>query len=95
MRAWPPKDPDADLRYYFDWSAFCTGERSDVASYALAIDGAPDAALTIHDDVRSGNVIELWLAGGTLDQGYVVRCRVMLANGTIEDESRSLQIAQQ
>lgn len=92
LRPWPPKDPNSRLRYYFDWSEFCTGEGSDVASYVLAIDVAPDASLIISDDVRSGNVIELWLSGGTLDVEYVVRSRVTLANGTIEDESRTLMI---
>lgn len=90
IRPWPYKDPNSKLRYYFDWSGFCEGEGSDVASYALAIDVAPDAALLLSDDVRSGNVIELWLAAGTEGIEYTIRCRVTLANGTIEDESRTL-----
>jgi hypothetical protein len=94
IRPWPPKDADSKLRYYFDWSAFCAGEGSNVASYALAIDDAPDLSLVISDDVRSGNVVQLWLAGGTEDTTYFVRCRVTLADGTIEDETRSLTIAQ-
>ncbi len=92
IRPWPPKDPNSKLRYHFDWTAFCEGEDSDVASYVLALDVDPDASLVISDDVRSGNVIELWLSGGTLDVEYTVRCRVTLADGTNEDESRTLLI---
>ncbi len=59
IRAWPPKDPNSKLAYYFDWNGFCAGEGSDVSSYALAIDVAPDAALVMSNDVRSGNQIQL------------------------------------
>ena len=94
FRAWPTKDPEGEYRFYFDWTDFCEGEGSDVASYVLAVDDAPDSSLVISDDARSGNTIELWLSGGTLGQTYYVRCRVTLADGTIEDETRSLEIEQ-
>ncbi len=94
IKSWPTKDPDAKLRYYFDWSAFCAGEGSNVASYQLAIDNPPDAALLLSDDARSGNSVMVWIAGGTDGSEYIVRCRVTLADGTtVEDESRSLLIA--
>jgi hypothetical protein len=93
IKTWPTKDPNAKLRYYFDWSGFCTGEGSNVASYALSADSPPDAALLLTDDSRSGNIVMVWIAGGTVDVTYTIRCRVTLVDGSIEDESRSLTIA--
>lgn len=92
IRPWAPKDADAVLFYYFDWTAFCDGEGSDVASYVLAIDDPQDGALVISNDVRSGNVIQLTISAGTTGVEYTVRARVTLANGEIEDESRTLLI---
>lgn len=93
MRAWPTKDPDANLDYYFDASQFVADEGSAIASYAVAIDVAPDAALVLGTISQNGNVIQVWLSGGTLDVEYVVRCRFTLMNGAIDDLSRSLMIA--
>ena len=92
MIAWPSKDPDSRIRYWFDASQLVADEGSPVASYVLAIDNPPDSSLAFGGDTRSGSVIEVWLTGGTETLTYVVRCRVTLANGTIEDLSRELLI---
>jgi hypothetical protein len=92
IKPWPTKDPNSNLRYYFDWSAFVTAEGSPIASYAIAIDSPPDASLVLGLDADDGSMIMVWISGGTEGQTYTVRCRVTLANGTVEDESRSLTI---
>lgn len=88
------KDPDGELPYWFDWSDFCDDEGSDVASYALAVDDGPDGALTLMNDARSGNVISFLPLGGTVEETYTIRCRVVLVNGEKEDHSRTLTIEQ-
>lgn len=92
ITAWPCKDPDSNLRYWFDWSAFVEGEEAEIVSYALAIDDAPDASLVIGANAIDESVVMLWLSGGTAGNVYNVRCRVTLDDGTIEDESRALPV---
>lgn len=92
MLAWPYKDPDSHLRYWFDWTDFIAGEESDIDTYALSIDDPPDSSLVIGANAIDGAVVMVWLSGGTVGSCYNVRCRVTLFDGTIEDESRSLAI---
>ena len=94
IQAWPTKDPSANLRYWFDWSAFVEGEESEIVSYEISLDSPPDNALLIGNHAREDNVVMVWISGGTLGKLYHVRCRITLADGTIEDESRGLVIRQ-
>lgn len=94
FRPYPSSDPDAHLPYWFDATDFAADEGSPVVGYALAIDDNPDGALTLTGDARSGSVVSYFPVGGTVDVTYVVRCRFTLANGEVEDHSRTLTIAQ-
>lgn len=92
IQSWPCKDPNANLRYWFDWTAFVEGEESEIASYALMVDNPPDDTLVLGSNARDGNVVMVWISGGTVGKVYSVRCRITLLDGTIEDESRTLPI---
>lgn len=94
IKAWPPKDPNAKLRHYFDFSAFVADEASALASYAIAQDEPADGTLVLSDDASSGSIVMVWIAGGTVGQEYTIRCRATLANGSIDDMSRILTIEQ-
>ena len=92
--AFPQKDPDSNLRYYWNWEPWVTVEDGgEIVSYAVAIDNPPDAALLIGDTAIDGSVVMAWISGGTVEQTYTVRCRVTLQDGTIEDSSRTITIA--
>lgn len=94
MKPFKPKDPDSRVRRWFKWDAYCAARNTSVVSYELAIDDAPDASLVIDSDAIEGNVISFWIEGGTLERTYVIRSRVTLANGTVDDHSRTQTIAQ-
>lgn len=96
IRAWPTKDADSELPYWFDWTSWLALEdRGEIATYELAVDEG-DGGLAIGDSARGAGdyagFIMLWLSGGTQGTRYIVRCRITLADGTIEDGSRSLEI---
>lgn len=97
IRSWPTKDTDSRLPFWFDFTAWLAVEgRGAIASYAVAIDEG-DAALLISDvalgtGAYAGYVL-CWLSGGTDGATYLVRCRITLADGTVEDASRYLTIA--
>ena len=96
IRAWPTKDPESELPYWFDWTPWLTIEdRGGIATYDLAVDSG-DGALKIGESARGAGAyagfIMLWLSGGTEGATYVVRCRVTLADGSVEDGSRRLEI---
>lgn len=96
--AWPTKDPDSNLPYWFDWTAWLAIEnRGEIDSFDLEIDGGPDNALVIGDFARGtgayAGFIMLYLSGGTAEETYTVRCRITLADGSIEDGSRTVTIA--
>lgn len=93
IRNWPTKDPDARTPYWFNTADLEADEGSALASYEVAIDGAPDNSLVIESHSRAGSVITVWLEGGTLGETYTVRCRATLANTLVEDLSRYLTIA--
>ncbi len=93
IKAWPAKDPNANLRYYFDWTAFVAAESSAITSFDVALDAPPDAALIIGVTALNASQVMAWISGGTEGETYVVRCRVTLADGTVEDESRSITIS--
>ncbi len=98
IRPWPTKDPDANLRYYFDWRTWLPIENGGVIESFEIFTDEGDAALLNGGSVEGTNafagVIMVWLSGGTLDSDYTVRCRVTLTDGTTEDASRTLRIAQ-
>ncbi|HTJ17854.1 MAG TPA: hypothetical protein VL494_13835 [Steroidobacteraceae bacterium] len=96
IRSWPSKDPQSNLPYWFDWTRWLAIEdRGEIDTFELAIDEG-DAALVIGDSARGDGAyagfIMLWLSGGTEGAEYVVRCRVTLGDGSIEDGSRRLTI---
>jgi hypothetical protein len=97
-KPWPTKDPDSNQRYYFDWRPWITVEEGGtISDFSVTVDDG-DGALLIGDfamgtGVWSG-VVMLWISGGTVGVTYNVRCRVTLADGTVEDRSRALRVCQ-
>jgi hypothetical protein len=94
MKSWPVKDPNSNLKYWFDWRPWVAVEDGgEIVSYEVAIDEG-DGALVIGDTAMSGGFVMLWLSGGTVDTRYVIRCRVTLTDTTTDDDSRELMIGQ-
>ena len=79
------KDPDSQINYTWDWTAWMTRSGSTSISNATI---TPDAGLTLVGSpiIVSGLVTGV-LSGGTLGNSYKVRCRINTNDGLIEDRT--------
>jgi hypothetical protein len=96
--AWPTKDPDSFLPYWFNWSGWTAIEQGgNIEFYELAVDAGDDDTLVLTDIAQGSgayvNWIQIWIRGGTEELTYTVRCSVTLEDGRTEDQSRTLTIA--
>ena len=83
------KDPDADLDYGFDWSAWL-GATDTITASTWAAPAA--SGLTMHGASISpdGNVTSVWLSAGNVGGVYSVTNHIKTAAGR-EDE-RSMRV---
>lgn len=87
------KDPDAELFYVMNWTAwFASG--ATIATSAWAIESG-DGALTFDNaTILSGNLkTRLRLIGGTVGERYTVRNRVTTNETPDQVDDRSITIA--
>lgn len=91
IAAWPPKDPDAILDYFFDWSTWLTENSDTLTDYEVEIEEG-DGALAIDEDSEAEGIITIVLSGGTAGTRYLVRSRITTEGGRTDDLSRYLRI---
>ena len=92
------KDPDAELDYGFDWSEWLQnvpeGESADtIESSTWAVTGE-DSSLTVGATGNDDTTTTVWLSGGTVGLTYVVRNRIVTADGRTDDRSFRMAIRQ-
>jgi hypothetical protein len=81
------KDPQSTLDYKFDWTGW------------LAEDTISSAVVTVPTGLTSsgssiiGKTVVVWLAGGTVEQNYIVTCNITTAAGRIDERSMIIQCA--
>ena len=90
------KDPDAELNYIMDWTAWL-GASATIDASEWFVSG-PDSSLTIStDEIIAGDLTtQVFLTGGTLHKSYTVTNRIT-TNETperIDDRSFMLRIRQ-
>lgn len=78
------KDPDAHLDYGFDWADWLDGDT--ISSSSWIIEG-PDEVLTQDNPGHDDTTTSVWLAGGTLDEDYILTNRVTSAANRVDDRS--------
>ena len=74
------KDPNAVLDFQFDWSTHLGSDT--ISSYSFP---SFPTGITKDSDSRNGNVITIWLSGGTNRQDYLITNRVVTTGGRTED----------
>jgi len=88
MLSWPYKDPDEDLDYQLDWTAWLsTGETITVSTFTVL---TGDVALGANS--VSGAITTIWISGGTLNTSSVVNNRITTSAGRIAERSVRLRI---
>lgn len=75
------KDPDAELDYRLDWSAWLDGDTISTSTWSA------DTGITVTTSTSTTATATVWLAGGTLGQAYTVTNRVVTAGGRTDERS--------
>ncbi len=81
------KDPDSDLDFKADWTAWlAAGEEISASTWVI-----PDG-LNSHDPDHDTTSATVWLTGGTLRAMYEVVNRITTNQGRIEDQTLNIYI---
>lgn len=81
------QDPEADLDYKEDWTAWLAGDTIVSSSWSC-----DDAAITLHDDAFDASVTTVFARGGVVGQSYTIINHIVTALGREDDRSRTLKI---
>lgn len=76
------KDPNANLDYQWDWSDWLEAGET-ISSYVLTV----PAGLTLGTNSNTTTKVTAFLAGGTVDTGYKVQCRITTNQSRTDDRS--------
>lgn len=83
------KDPDAELDYIVDWSAWLVGDDTiDTVAWEAPED------LTVEDSSNTDTTAKVWLSGGTRGRRHKVICRVTTVEGRTDDRTLQFRIAE-
>ena len=86
MKRWPFKDPDEVLDYEVDWSARLGTDTISSVTWTVP------AGLTKEDEAATGDIVSVWLSGGSEGQSYNIGCRVVTSGGRTHDETFVLPV---
>ena len=82
------KDPNANLDYGWDWSAWLA-PGDTIVSHSIIIDSG-DVILGTHSNTTT--TVTAWFSGGTVDTQATVTARITTAQGRIDDRSIILSV---
>lgn len=82
------KDPDAQLRYQIDWTAYAGGNAIATSAWVVP------AGLTKVSEAVNGFVTEVELSAGAAGKSYRVTNRITFADGSIDDRSFTLRVVE-
>lgn len=83
---WPSKDPDEELDFRIDWSAWLAGDTITSATWTVP------AGLTKGTEARDDSTTTVWLSGGTDNTDYKIGCRIETAAGRTFDHAVMLEV---
>lgn len=81
------KTTKAVLDYSFDWSKWLKPVADTITSYA--VEAQP--GITVDSHMVAGDVVTVWLSGGTAGNTYPVRCKITTDAGRTEE--RMIRVA--
>lgn len=91
------KDPDANLDYTQDWSAYLAeGDTISSSEWFVADTAATDETpVEVGIDSYTDTETLVWLSGGTTGTTYIVTNRVTTTGGRIDDRSIKIKVKEQ
>jgi hypothetical protein len=81
-------DPDANLDYRWDWSAWLEPGET-ITSHTITVNG-PDAALVLGAHSHDASSVTAWLSGGTEREAYGIRCHIVTSAARADDRTLTL-----
>jgi len=89
------KDPEADLDYIFDWSAWLADDGDTINTVASELFNSDFTAIDASDTFGlsnahgtnpsiSGQTVVFWLKGGTIGNKYAIRSKITTISGRID-----------
>ena len=83
------KDPDASLKYPFNWHDWLTNEADTYQSHSFIITSPADSTIPLTASVGTqvGGIITTSIAGGNAGKTYGVTCRLVTAGGQTDDRT--------
>ena len=79
------KDPDAVLDYAFDWSGWLESDET-ISSHTITV----PTGITNDSDSENGDIVTVWLSGGTAGEKYNVACKIVTS--ALRTDERSIEI---
>lgn len=79
-------DPDAQLDYAFDWSAWLAEGETITAHELVATDG-----ITIDSDAEASGVVTVWVSGAIVPRQKIT-CRITTNQGRQDDRTITLNV---
>jgi len=81
------KDPDANLPYEWDWSAWLSDGETITAQTITA-----DPGITIGAPTEALGVVAVRISGGTAGTTYKVACRITTSGGNIDERTKRIMV---
>ena len=78
------KDPQARLKYTFDWSEWLESDSISTVEYTAAARRNDPDPIEITTQGIEGDLTYVELAGGQLNKGYIITAAITTANGLID-----------
>ena len=82
-----PKDPDAVLDYSFDWTDWMDGVTDTIDSVVITASG-----VAVDSIVPSGDVVTVWVSGGTPGEVATVTCSVTTNSTPARKDDRTIYL---
>ena len=84
------KDPDSTLDYVWDWHCWIGDDELASASFVVEPDNGLSIVSTSIDPETSRALV--WLTGGTVEQNYLVTCRITTSGGRTDDRTVFIRV---
>jgi hypothetical protein len=84
----PTKDPDANLPFTWDWSAWLANEDDAAAAFAWVVPGGIAKGAETADAGKA----TAWFSGGTDGEDYPVTCHITTTGGRTDDRTMVIKV---
>lgn len=83
-------DPDAELDYAFDWTAWLD-DGETITSHTLV----PTTGITVDNSTEDAGIVTVWVSGATPAKSLQrITCRIVTNEGRTDDRTMQFRVAE-